>query len=374
MKKDFLSVPPKDDKYLLYKMSDQYHLLNFVNTKFTKFIYIPLIGTLLFLSLFKRMVVVNLVDRGLRYRYSRAISLRLSMHWVLFIPITIAIILLLFIWPVTRLEMLFEWKLLYISIPFLVALVSSPFFVLFVVKNIAKILEVDKNIKFASDFKPYRNSQILNNENYFKILAKSVNKKQTTYFLSENLKSINENEVSVNYTYSKVDEIREVRPYIGDPLNPLSYIKYKTSWNQQLEKSLNKSFPLSNLFNYFNFLSNLNQKAINDQMINLSKKLSKLITINWIIDVLISLGLFIFLSSIYTSFSYLPSIPNTTDIENISLVSTGALYEVKNIILHYVYCLVFVISFAGLSIVRNWYVKTLAVKLCQQEYIRNFKK
>ncbi|PAK21457.1 hypothetical protein CJJ23_01540 [Mycoplasmopsis agassizii] len=372
MKKDFLSAPPQDDKYLFYKMSDQYHLLSFADTKFTKLIYIPLIGTILFLSLFKRIVVVNLVDRGLRYKYARGMSLRLLIHWILFIPITIAITLLLFIWPVTRFEMLFEWKLLYISIPFLVAIVSSPFLVLYVVKNIAKILEVDKNIKFASDFKPYRNSQILNNENYFKILAKSINKKQTMYFLSESLESKNENEVSVNYTYSKVDDVIEVTPYIGGPLNPLSYVKYKTSGNQQLEKSLNKSFPLSNLFNYFNFLSNLNQKAINDQMINLSKKIVKLVTINWIIDVLISLGLFIFLSSIYTSFSYLPSITNTT--ENISLVSTGVLYEVKNIILHYVYCLIFVISFAGLSIVRNWYVKTLAVKWCQQEYLRNFKK
>ncbi|WP_371246545.1 hypothetical protein ACA758_00825 [Mycoplasmopsis agassizii] len=335
--------------------------------KFSKLIYLPIVGTFLLMSLFQKMVLVNLVDRKIRVQAKGKIGLLLTLPWVL-LPFLITVIgLILFLMNPSE-KLFIEIKVVIMLVPAMFLIPYSSAMSGFIIFNLSKILKLDKYIKFSPDFKPYKNSEIIDNNNYFKNLWNIRNKKLNRYFFSESLKSVQSNEITSNYTNSNVDEKLEYTIDMSLKIPFAPKVRFYDSRSDFYERFQDFTFPFSYLFNYFSFLGALIQKSINDKLISLSKKISMLVALNWVLDILISTSFFIFLVSIYTSFSYLDNISNTSDLNNLTTVPSGAVYEIKSIILHYVYSLIFIIIFAVISILRNRIVKNIAIKWCQLAY------
>ncbi|WP_371246547.1 hypothetical protein ACA758_00835 [Mycoplasmopsis agassizii] len=356
-----------------YRLSDQYHLQNFAKMRFTSLIYLPVVGTFLLMWLFQKLVLVNLVDRKVRIQAKGRFGSILVLPWFLFPLITVILGLIMFLNPLYA-DWFAETKVLIMLLPWLLIVIYSPGMNSFMIYRFNWIMRIDRNIKFPEDFKPYRNSEIVNNQKYFEKLWGVKNKKQTRYFFSQDLSSIHTTETTTNYTNSDVDEVMEYSIDMKPKIPFAPKIRLYNSQNDFYERYQNTSFPFAYLFNYFSFLGSLSQKAINDKLIDLSRKLSRLVTLNWFLDLLISISFFVFLTSIYTGYSYIPSLSNSSNLDNLILVPSGAIYEVKSIILHYVYCLIFILSFASMSILRNIIVKNIGLKWCQKEYLSNFRK
>ncbi|WP_371246543.1 hypothetical protein ACA758_00815 [Mycoplasmopsis agassizii] len=357
-----------------FKLSDTYHLFNFANMKFTKLIYVPIIGSFLLLHIFKKMVLVNLADRWVRYN----IGLRFnsSVMWLLILPIEVSIVTTIYLFVFGHLQKedpyLIDIKLLISFSPWLGYLFTTPLNNYIVVKSLHKILKINTGITFSSDFIPYYNSEIVNSFNWLKNLEKVSNKKMDKYFFSEELKSINQKEITTNYFNSElIDRIEHYTIYLGRLISiPIKTIYYTR--NQNYEKYSKKNFLFSWLFNYFTFIGLITQKAINDKIILLSKRLTKIIILNWFLDILFTVSLLVFLCSIFSSYSYLSSLENPDNAKQIVFVSSGARYELVDVILHFVYAFIFTFGYTIVSLIRNSYVKKYAIIIAQKAYLRNY--
>ncbi|PAK21458.1 hypothetical protein CJJ23_01545 [Mycoplasmopsis agassizii] len=357
-----------------FKISDTYHLVNFANMKFTKLIYVPVIGTFLIFHLFKKIVLANLADRWVRYKISLRFNLSVGALMGLPIPISGVTATFLFIFALLKKEdpYLIDTKLLITFSPFLANLIITPINNYIVIKNIDKILSVDKNITFNHDFIPYYNSKINNNFNWLKNLEKVSNKRTGKYFFSEELKSINQKEITTNYFNSElIDRIEHYTIYLGRFVSiPIKTIYYTR--NQNYEKYYKKNLLFSWLFNYFTFIGLITQKAINDKMLLLSKRLTKIIILNWALDILFTVSLLVFLCSIFSSYSYLTSLQNPENAKLAVFVSSGAKYELVGVILYFVYAFIFTFGYTIVSLIRNSYVKKYAIRIAQKAYLRNY--
>ncbi|PAF54710.1 hypothetical protein [Mycoplasmopsis agassizii] len=356
-----------------FKLSDTYHLVNFANMKFTKLIYVPVIGTFLIFHLFKKMVLTNLADRWVRYNIGFRFNVSVGALMGLAIPISGVTATFLFIFALLKKEdpYLIDTKLLITFSPFLANLIITPINNYIVIKNLDKILCIDKNLVFEPDFIPYYNSKINNNFNWLKNLEKVSNKRTGKYFFSEGLESINQKEITTNYFNSElIDRIEHYTIYLGRfggiPIKTVYYTR-----NQNYEKYYKRNLLFSWLFNYFTFIGLITQKAINDKMTLLSKRLTKIIIWNWVLDILFTVSLLVFLCSIFSSYSYLSSLENPDNAKQIVFVSSGARYELVDVILHFVYAFIFTFGYTIVSLIRNSYVKKYAIRIAQKAYLRN---
>ncbi|SMC15968.1 hypothetical protein SAMN02745179_00175 [Mycoplasmopsis agassizii] len=360
VKTNVLNKKENLEKDIFYRLSDQYHLNKFLQTKFSWLIYLPIVGTFLLISLFQKQVLVNLIDRKLISKGKTKFMIFLALPFIVFALITMILAFILFLHPNLSIWTVESriWILLFVDL-FLLFWSSATNRI--VIQNLASVLNIDETIDFPDDFEPYFNSQIIDNGKYFKNLYSSRNKRLNRYSLSENLKSIHEVEINSDYRKSLFADKKEYK--LWDE-NKATLSRFTKS-----DKKKDLSIPFSWFFNYFSFVGTLNQKAINDKKISLSKKLNNLILINWIFDILVTISLFVFLSSIYTGFSYLQNLSGASDLNNTVLVSNDFIYNVNDVILHWIYFLLFVLSFSVVSLFRNIIVKSVAIKWCTKEYL-----
>lgn len=330
--------------------SDNFHLFNFCKMKKTKWIYAPVVGTILYFFIFRNFCEVNLIDRKKAYFNRGKLSIILFYPQILLVlAFVINLIVLITLSSLSDMQTLD--KIMYILTPLYAIFLLSPFLSFLTEINSKKILKINK-ISINEKGYIYRNAEIFNNKNYFEKLLKNPNHKINDFFLSENFQNINSAPITENYEGTKIQKMKQFSEKQNETINAFWFLMplaFTPIW-------------ISRFFDYFFFSNILCQKAKLDNKISLSKKIYWIVFINYLFLIITWAAFILFLVTPFTSFSYLP---------DLSAFSSSINELLLTIQMHIIYCFVFLIIFLLISLAKAQITKRLVIKLCIKEYSKN---
>lgn len=345
-----LNSPEYKNKFVSLE-SDNFHLFHFCKMKKTKWIYAPLVGTILYFFIFRNFCEVNLIDRKKAYFNRGKLTMILFFpQGFLVIVFVVNLIILITLSSLSDIETLD--KIMYILIPLYAVLLLSPFLSFLTEINSNKILKVNKISISEKDISIYRNAKIFNDKNYFEKLLKNPNHRINEFFLSENFQNINPVPITENYEGTKIQKMKQFSENQNDTINSFWFL---------MPLSISPIW-VSRFFDYFFFSNILCQKAKLDNKTSLSKKIYWIVFVNYLFLIIVWAAFILFLVTPFTSFSYLP---------DSSAFSSSINDLLLPVWLHFLYCFVFLVIFMLISLAKAQITKRLVIKLCIKEYSKD---
>ncbi|WGI36362.1 hypothetical protein [Mesomycoplasma lagogenitalium] len=189
---------------IIYYDSDDYHINNFKQMKLTKWVYLPVFGTVLFWFIYKLFCDVNLIDRLRAYKTRT----KFAIFYLIILAIFLIFIAMLLISFTTKVFDHFnKLKYVIVCIPLYIAIFAFSILPLIFKWQINWLIISNKNLVVNKD-KIYYRVWIENDLTYFENLAKNINAKLTKTFLSDNFEK-NEKGMIINKTGKSRIEILE---------------------------------------------------------------------------------------------------------------------------------------------------------------------